>query len=61
MVIDRECPEGHMDIKFLILHGVFVQEIEIERMYVSNVRERFCYSFTPPPPSSAALLVYFSD
>ena len=36
MVIDRECLEGQMIIKFSIRHGVFVQEIEIESLWVAN-------------------------
>ena len=31
MVIDGECLNAHMIVKFLIRHGVFVEKIEIER------------------------------
>ena len=54
MVIDRECLEGHLNNKFLIHHGTFVQEIEIERLCVANVRERFDDSLSAP--LSAALV-----
>ena len=50
-VIDRECLDGHMNIEFLIRHGVFVDKIEIERLCIANVRKRFEYSLSAPPPS----------
>ena len=54
---DTEHLEGHMNIMFLIHHGVLVREIEIERLCVANCRERFDYSLSaPPPPISAALV-----
>ena len=56
MVIDRECL-GHMNIKYLIRHGVFVQEIEIERLCVANTFANAWITFTPRPPFLSAALV----
>ena len=49
-VIERECLERHMIIQFSIRHAVFVVKIEIKRLCVANVRERFDYSLSVPSP-----------
>ena len=50
MVIDREHLGEHINVKFLIRDGAFVQKIGIERLCVANFRERFNYSLTVPLP-----------
>ena len=49
--MDRECLEGHMIIK-LICHGVFVENIEIERLGVANAS----ITHLQPSPSCAGLV-----
>ena len=51
MVIDRECLHGHMNIKFLILHEVFVEKIQIERLCFANVRNASIIHIQTLPPS----------
>ena len=48
MVVDRKHLGEHMNIEFLIRHGVFVQKIEIERLCVANFPERFDCSLSAP-------------
>ena len=60
MVIAREYLEGHMNIKFLIRHGVVVEKIEIEHFCVANFREGFDSSRSAPPSFSAGLVAVSS-
>ena len=53
MVVDGDCLDEHTNIKFLVRHEVFVEKIEIERLCVGNVCERFDYSFSAPPSAGA--------